>query len=194
MSHQVTQTCSQSVQNVPSVYSMGQNCSASVSHFQHFSQTCCHNMQTPHNYNVPSIFGVGQNGSANVFQLQNVSQSVSHSVQTPQNVPSAYSVGQNIPASVSQTGSQSVQTPYNLLSVYGVGQNYITSAAQPQSIFQPQLPQTANHIMPSVFGVGQNMCHMQQVQHDQHGSDPISSLIASLQNLPTSQGIYGTWG
>ncbi len=69
-------------------------------------------------------------------------------------------------------------------------QSYITSAAQPPSIFQPQLPQTASHSMHSVFGVGQDMCHMQQVQHDQHGSDPISSLIASLQNLPTSQDIY----
>ncbi len=67
-------------------------------------------------------------------------------------------------------------------------QNYITSAAQPQSVFQPQLPQTAGHSMPSMFGVGQDMCHMQQVQHDQRG--PISSLIASLQNSPTSQGIY----
>ncbi len=70
MSHQASQTGSQSVQNVPSVYSMGQNCPASVSHFQHFSQTGSHNVQTPHNYNVRSVFGVGQNGSANVFQLQ----------------------------------------------------------------------------------------------------------------------------
>ncbi len=118
------------------------NCPASVSHFQHFSQTGSHNVQTPHNYNVPSVFGVGKNGSANVFQLQNVSQSGSHSVQTHQNVPSVYSVWQNIPASVSQAGSQSVQTPHNLPCVYGVEQNYITSAAQPQNVFQPQLPQS----------------------------------------------------
>ncbi len=86
--------------------------------------------------------------------------------------------------------ADSVQTPHNLPSMYGVGQNYTTSAAQPQSVFQPQLPQTVSHNVPSVFGVGQDMCHMQQVQHDQRGSDPISSLIASLQNLSTSQGIY----
>ncbi len=97
---------------------------------------------------------------------------------------------QNGPVSVSQTGCQSVQTPHYLPSVYGVGQHYIASTAQPQSVFQPQLPQTACHNMSSVFGVGQDMCHMQQVQHDQRGSDPISSLIASLQNLPTSHGIY----
>ncbi len=131
-----------------------------------------------------------------VFQPQ-LTQTASHNMPSvsqvqhvPQNVSSVYIVGQNGPASESQTGSQTVQTPHNLPSVYGVGQNYITSAAQPQSIFQPQLPQTASDSMPSVFGVGQDICHMQQVQHDQHGSDPISSLIASLQNSPTSQGIY----
>ncbi len=104
---------------------------------------------------------------------------------------SIYSVEQNDPASVFQAGSQSVQTPHNLPIVYGVGQNYITSAAQPQSVLQPQSSQTASYIVPSVFGVEQDMCHMQQVQHDQCGSDPISSLIASLQNISTSQGIYG---
>ncbi len=93
-----------------------------------------------------------------------------------------YSVGQNDPATVSQAGSQSVQTPHNLLSVYGVGQNYITSATQPQSVFQPQLSQTVSHNVLSAFGMGQDMCHMQPVQHRQRGSDPISSLIASLQN------------
>ncbi len=71
MSHQVSQTGSQSVQNVPIVYSMGQNDPASVSHFQHFSQTGSHNVQTPHN--VPSVFGVGQNGPASVSQFQHVS-------------------------------------------------------------------------------------------------------------------------
>ncbi len=83
MSHQVSQTGSQSVQNVPSVYSLGQNGPASVSHFQHFSQTGSHNVQTPHNYNVPNVYSVGLNGPASVFQLQNVSQSGSQSRRGP---------------------------------------------------------------------------------------------------------------
>ncbi len=183
----VSQSGSHSVQthqNVPSLYSVGQNGPASV------SQTGSQSVQTARN--MPSVFSVGQNGPANVFQIQNVSQCGSQSVQPPQNVPSVHSMGQNGPASVSQTGSQSVQAPHNLHYMYGVGQNYITSAAQPQSVFQPQLPQTVSHNVPSMFGVGQYMYHMQQVQHDQHGSDPISSLIASLENLSTSQDIYAS--
>ncbi len=131
----------------------------------------------PQVQNVPSsVPGILRSTSSSIDNTQTVSQfpNVHQNVHAGlmshnYNVPSVYNVGQNIPASVSQTGSQSVQTPHNLPSVYGVGQNYITSAAQPQSVFQPQLPQTVSlnmssvsqfqHVpqnVPSGYSVGQN--------------------------------------